>query len=116
MPDEFPSLVPLPGSERPSLPDVTPAGDLDTTERAELTLVLRRRAELPDSVVAGPTALTADELAAQYGADPADVDLVRRTLTGLGLDVTEVHPATRRIKVAGPIGEDANQIIERCPL
>jgi kumamolisin len=105
MPDEFPSLVPLPGSERPSLPDVTPAGDLDTTERAELTLVLRRRAELPDSVVAGPAALTADELAAQYGADPADVDLVRRTLTGLGLDVTEVQPATRRVKVAGPIGD-----------
>ena len=105
MPDESPSLVPLPGSERPPLTDVTPAGDLDTTERAELTLVLRRRAELPDSVVAGPAALTADELAAQYGADPADVDLVRRTLTGLGLDVTEVQPATRRVKVAGPIGD-----------
>jgi kumamolisin len=105
MPDESSSRVRLPGSERPPLPDVTPAGDLDTSQRAELTLVLRRRAALPDSVVAGPTALTAAELAEQYGADPADVDLVRRTLTGLGLEVTEVQPATRRVKVAGPIGE-----------
>jgi len=105
MPDESPSLVQLPGSERPPLPDVTPAGDLDTSQRVEVTLVLRRRAALPDSVVAGSTPLTRDELAEQYGADPADVDLVRRTFTGLGLEVTEVDPASRRVKVTGSIGE-----------
>jgi kumamolisin len=98
-------LVPLPGSDRAPLPDATPAGPLDTSERAELTLVLRRRADLPADVLAGPTVLTGDELAERYGADPADVDLVRQTLTGLGLEVTEVHPATRRIKVAGTLGD-----------
>ena len=41
-------------------------------------MVLRRRAELPEEIVAGPTVLSGDELAEQYGADPADVDLVRR--------------------------------------
>ena len=81
------------------------AGQLDTSERAELTLVLRRRADLPAEIVEGPTVLTADELAERYGADPADVDLVRQTLTGLGLEVTAVLPATRRIKVAGTLGE-----------
>ena len=81
------------------------AGQLDTSERAELTLVLRRRADLPAEIVEGPTVLTSDELAERYGADPADVDLVRQTLTGLGLEVTAVHPATRRIKVAGTLGE-----------
>src|SRR5262249_40442008 len=35
----------------------------------------------------------------------ADVDLVRRTLTGLGLEITEVHPASRRVKVAGTLGQ-----------
>jgi kumamolisin len=98
-------LVQLPGSDRAPLPDATPAGPLDTSERAQLTLVLRRRADLPADVLAGPTVLTGDELAERYGADPADVDLVRQTLTGLGLEVTEVHPATRRIKVAGTLGD-----------
>jgi kumamolisin len=105
MPDESFPLVQLPGSERAPLADATPAGELDTSERAELTLVLRRRAELPAEIVAGPTVLTAGELAERYGADPADVDLVRQTLTGLGLAVTAVDPATRRVKVAGTVGE-----------
>jgi kumamolisin len=105
MPDESFPLVQVPGSERAPLAGATPAGELDTSERAELTLVLRRRAELPADVVAGPAVLTADELAERYGADPADVELVRRTFTGLGLEVTAVHPATRRVKVAGTVGD-----------
>ncbi len=105
MSDESHSLVRLPGSARAPLANATPAGPLDTAERADLTLVLRRRAELPADVVAGPTVLTSHELAEQYGADPADTGLVRQTLTGLGLEITEVHPASRRIKVAGTLGD-----------
>ena len=105
MPDQAQPLVQLPGSERGPLAHATPAGPLDTSERAELTLVLRRRADIPAEIVEGPTVLTTGELAERYGADPADVDLVRQTLTGLGLEVTAVHPATRRIKVAGTLGE-----------
>ena len=105
MPDEPHPLAQLPGSERAPLAGAAPAGELDTSERAELTLVVRRRADLPAEIVAGPTVLTSDELAERYGADPADVDLVRQTLTGLGLEITAVHPATRRVKVAGPIGD-----------
>ena len=108
MPDESHPLVQLPGSERGPLPAATPAGPLNTSERAELTLVLRRRADIPADIVEGPTVLTTGELADRYGADPADVDLVRQTLTGLGLEVTEVHPATRRVKVAGTLGELAS--------
>jgi len=103
--DQSQPSVELPGSDRASLARVTPAGPLDTSERAEVTLVLRRRADIPAEIVEGPTVLTRDELAERYGADPADVDLVRQMLTGLGLDVTEVHPATRRIKVAGTLGD-----------
>ena len=105
MSDQAQPLVQLPGSERGPLAHATPAGPLDTSERAELTLVLRRRADIPAEIVEGPTVLTTGELAERYGADPADVDLVRQTLTGLGLEVTAVHPATRRIKVAGTLGE-----------
>jgi kumamolisin len=105
MPDESGSLVQLAGSDRKSLPDATAAGPLDTSERAEITVLVRRRAELPAEIVVGPTVLTSDQLAEGYGADPADVDLVRRELGSRGLEVTAVHAATRRIKVAGTLGD-----------
>ncbi len=105
MPDESGSLVQLAGSERASLPDVTEIAPLNTQERAEITVVLRRRAELPAEIVEGPTVLSTAELAGGYGADPADVDLVSRELTSRGLEVTAVHPATRRVKVAGSLGD-----------
>ena len=105
MPDESGSLVQLPGSGRASLPDVTDTAPLNTQERAEITIVLRRRAELPADIVEGPTVLSHTELAAGYGADPADVDLVSRELTSRGLEVTAVHPTTRRVKVAGSLGD-----------
>jgi kumamolisin len=101
---EWPS-VGLSGSERWPLPDVIDIAPLNAEERAELTLVLRRRAELPEEIIAGPTVLSADELAERYGADPADVDLVCHALTGLGLQITAVHATTRRIKVAGHLGD-----------
>ena len=105
MPDESGSLVQLAGSDRKSLPDATAAGPLDTSERAEITVLVRRRAELPAEIVEGPTVLTSDQLAEGYGADPADVDLVRRELGSRGLEVTAVHATTRRIKVAGTLGD-----------
>ena len=95
----------LAGSERGSLPDVTDAAPVDTSERAEVTLVLRRRAELPEEIVVGPTVLSRDELAERYGADLADVDLVRRELGGRGLEVTATDPGSRRVKVAGTLGD-----------
>src|SRR5579862_7126113 len=103
MPDESASLVQLPGSERAALPGATAAGSLDTSARAEVTLVLRRRAELPEEVITGPGNLTHDELAERYGADPADVALVTQVMQSRGLEVTEVHPATRRVKVSGTL-------------
>jgi kumamolisin len=105
MPDEPGSLVQLAGSKRASLPDVVQTAPLNTQERAEITVVLRRRAEIPEEIVAGPTVLSHDELAGQYGADPADVDLVRRELGSRRLEVTAVHPVTRRVKVAGTLGD-----------
>ena len=105
MPDESGSLVQLAGSERAPLPQATEAGPLDASQRAEVTLVLRRRAELPEEIVVGPTVLSGDELAGRYGADPADVDLVRQELSSRGLQITAVHPVTRRVKVAGTLGD-----------
>src|SRR5580700_4374528 len=99
------SLVPLAGSERASLPDVTDTAPLNTAERAEITVLVRRRAELPAEIIEGPTVLSSPQLAEGYGADPADVDLVSRELTSRGLEVTAVYATTRRIKVAGSLGD-----------
>ena len=108
MPDDSGSLVQLAGSERTSLPDATETAPLDPQERAEITVVLRRRAELPAEIVEGPTVLSHAQLGDGYGADPADVDLVSRELTSRGLQVAAVHQATRRVKVTGTVGDLAS--------
>ena len=108
------SMVQLAGSARAPLANIEPAGQLNTSERAELTLVLRRRADLPAEIVAGPTVLTNAELAERYGADPADVDLVRQTLTPL--EITAVHAGSRRVKVAGTLGDLASAFGTRLEL
>src|SRR3954454_13595519 len=82
------NLVPLPGSDRPDRPGFRAHGGLAPDSRVEATLVLRRRAELPQTTFTQP--LSREELAEQYGASPGDVELVRRTLEGLGLTVDEV--------------------------
>src|SRR5579875_2513828 len=95
------SFVPLPGSEREALPGIRELGPVDEAERIEVTLVTRRRAELPDSLVTGPATISRDELAGSYGTDPADTQRVREVLADFGLEVTNADPGTRRVKVAG---------------
>jgi kumamolisin len=95
------SFAPLAGSERGALPVTQDFGPVNQQERIEVTLVLRRRAELPADLVAGPETISPDELASAYGADPADVERVREVLGGFGLEVTATHEGSRRLKVAG---------------
>jgi len=100
MPENF---VSLPGSERRPLDGAQSAGDLDSSARIEVTLVTRRREELPPEVVTGPATLSRDELAARHGTDPADVELIRSVLGRFGIEVTGADPGARRVSVAGPI-------------
>ncbi len=95
------SFVPLPGSERETISGVQDIGPVDPGERIEVTLIIRRRAELPAELVIGPATISTEELASTYGADPADIDHVREVLAGDGLEVTSTHPGSRRVKVAG---------------
>jgi kumamolisin len=100
----MPDLVPLPGSERSELPSATAtAQPLDQQATIEVTLVLRRRAQVPAELVTGPQTITTDQLAAHYGASPDDIELVKSTLEGLSLTVTEVDTGSRRMKVSGTI-------------
>ena len=86
----------LPGSERLALD--APAAELADGARAQVTLVLRRRAELPEGV----RVETAD-LGTTYGAAPDDVALVTRVLEGERITVVEAHAPSRRVRIEAPV-------------
>jgi kumamolisin len=100
MPDE---LVPLSGSERSQLPGATPTTPLDQGQVITVTVLLRRRAEVPTELVDGPQTISSTQLGEQYGANPADAQLVAEVLGEYGLTVTEYHLESRRLKVSGTI-------------
>jgi kumamolisin len=100
----MPDLVPLSGSERAALPGFAPAPiPLDDTQVITVTVLLRRRAEMPAALVQGPDTISPRELGEQYGADPADAELVAGVLGEYGLTVTEYLLPSRRLKVSGTI-------------
>jgi kumamolisin len=99
----MPDLVALPGSQRTQLAGVQSAGQLNESETITVTLVLRRRAQVPAALVIGPETVTHEELDAQYGAETDDIALVTSTMTGLGLTVTDTHQGSRRMMVSGTI-------------
>ena len=93
----------LPGSTRRPIQQAQEVRPIDPESPIELTVVLRRRAELTEDAVQGEP-LTSRELAARFGADLGDVSLVRDAITAAGAEVLEVDAASRRIRVAGPAG------------
>ncbi|MGO4385639.1 S53 family peptidase [Specibacter sp. RAF43] len=102
-----PELVPLPGSSRGPAPQAihlaagAPGADayLDD-QQIEVTVVLRRAKPVPEGALAAR--MTKAELA-EYGASPNDVELVTKTLTGLGATVSDTDAASRRLRVAGTV-------------
>ncbi|MFH5877487.1 protease pro-enzyme activation domain-containing protein [Arthrobacter sp. NA-172] len=95
--------VPLPGSERAPAPGVRDVlGPVDPSRPIEVTVILRRQEEMAEVPSA---ALSRDELASRYGASAADLELAVRTFAGLGLDVVESDAASRRIRLAGSVGQ-----------
>jgi kumamolisin len=100
----MPDLVPLSGSARSELPGAAPAQQpLDDSQVITVTVLLRRRAEVPAALVEGPQTVSPAELGEQYGADPDDARLVAEVLGEYGLTVTEYHLESRRLKVSGTI-------------
>src|SRR3954468_2605995 len=91
--------VRVPGSERAPIPGAEVVGAVEPDERAEVTVVLRRRAPLPPGA-----RLSRAEPAERHGADPADVEVVRSAVEAAGGEVLQVDAASRRVRVAGPVG------------
>ena len=93
------SFVPLPGSERGSLPGSQELGAVDESQQITVTLVTRRRAALPQDLVEGPATLTPEQFAERHGTDPADLELITTVLAGHGLQVTSADAGARRVTV-----------------
>jgi kumamolisin len=99
----MPDFVPLPGSERAVLPKALPVASIDPSERIEVTIITRRRAQLPAELVSGTSMITRDELSDRYGSNPADVALIREVLARYGLDIVHADIGGRRVTVAGTV-------------
>ncbi len=88
----------VPGSDRAPLPGLEQVGEPSGSERIQVTVVLRRRAELPDDL---PSSISKAELAEKYGADPADITAVSDAVVAAGAEVVSADAASRRVLVAG---------------
>jgi kumamolisin len=99
------TYVPLPGSDRGALPPGA-VGSIDEAEHIEVTVVTRRKADLPRAAGGQLARISRDELRDSYGSDPADLALVAQTLAGTdsAVSVAESDPATRRVVLSGPAG------------
>src|SRR4051794_28051896 len=89
----------LPGSARRPVAGARAAGAPDPAAAVDVTVVLRRRGELPAAGRPLPRAQAADVL----GADPDDIATVRDVLQQEGLTVTEVDAASRRVQARGDV-------------
>ncbi|HUO11182.1 MAG TPA: S53 family peptidase [Caulobacteraceae bacterium] len=92
----------LEGSRRAHRPGAQVLGRADPHEWAEITLKLRRKSPLPEPV-RGQAVLTQEAAAADYGADPADIEKVATALEGYGLTILSKDPVTRTVKAAGAV-------------
>jgi kumamolisin len=96
-------LVPLAGSERKPQSGLQPAATLAAAEGpVDLTVVVRRRAPMTTTDALG-SPMTRDDLAANFGADPADVTLVETTLVELGLELLGTDIPSRRLRFRGTV-------------
>lgn len=94
----------LPGSEKPPAVAVrTTSVQPHPATEIEVTIVLRRRIEVdPADLTSGPP-MSRQVLAETIGANPADAEQVRSTLTSLGLTVLSTDLPSRRLRVRGSV-------------
>ncbi|HEX7975332.1 MAG TPA: S53 family peptidase, partial [Anaerolineales bacterium] len=102
--------VPIRGSAKKPVPGAKPVGPVPSDERFEVTIRLRPRKPLDplsatnadqDVLPKDRRYLTRQELADQYGADPADIAKVTEFAQSHGLVVVESSPERRSLVMSG---------------
>jgi len=94
--------VVLAGSRRVHRPGAEVLGCADPHEWCEITVKLRRAAELPEPI-AGKAVLSDADAVRQHGARAADMDTVEQVLRRYGLTILSKDQGARSIKAAGPV-------------
>ncbi len=97
----FEALVPLTGSKKAAPAGATLSGALNEQEIINITLILARKTELPESAL--NQIHDRATFASTYGADPATIALVEKFAYNNGLTVVEASAAKRRVVLSGPI-------------
>src|SRR5215831_8221161 len=103
----------LTGSERRPLKGARSLGKADPSERLEVSVLLRNRAAdaLQEHVKqlhrsgSRPAPLKREEFAQKFGADPADIEELKKFATAHGLCVVEEDPARRTVVLAGTVAQ-----------
>jgi len=104
--------VTLPGSDRRPLPGAKVVGAVDPEQRIEITLQVRRKPgsnldAAVNKIASQPLAqreyMTRADLAAQSGADPADIAKIDTFAHDHGLSVTQADAARRTVRLSGTI-------------
>jgi kumamolisin len=109
-----PNRIKLPGSDRRPMPGAKIVGDVDASQRIEITLQLRRRSgvllkpkveDIASQKLADRKYLTRAELASQYGAGADDIAQIDAFAHDHGLTVVEASVPRRTVKLSGTIGD-----------
>jgi kumamolisin len=106
--------ITLPGSNRRPLPGAKVVGAVDSNQRIEITLQVRRKSgsdldatvsKIASQGLAARKYLTRAELASQAGADPADIAKIDTFAHDHGLTVVEADLARRTVKLSGRVAD-----------
>jgi kumamolisin len=108
MPDQ--KMVPIPGSKKRPFRGARPIAPAPADERLEVTLRLRPRNPLPKAEdLLKPNAsiqpLTHAEFENRYGADPKDIEQVKKFAEEHHLTVVRADPARRSVMLSGVVSD-----------
>src|SRR5690242_2872693 len=95
--------VSLPRSERGPLAGARRVGPADPQERVEVTVVLRRRADPARPPTRERPPLWREVFAGAHGADPADLERLRRFASEFGLKLVSEHVGRRAVVLSGTV-------------
>ncbi|MBV8900950.1 MAG: S8/S53 family peptidase [Verrucomicrobia bacterium] len=111
----MPIYIPLPGSKRRLLPNSRPAGPIDPSAIASVTVrvrsagdpeaLARKAYELANTPLAERKYLTHDELEKQYGASQEDLDKIEHFAQEHDLIVVHRNAAERSVVLKGKLGD-----------
>jgi kumamolisin len=96
------------GSKRVPLPGARALGRANPHTTIEVSLKLRRKAEISDLTGRPAATMSREELAEKYGASADDIDKVVQAFQKLGLKRVEANAATRTVRLSGTIGQMEN--------